>query len=122
LNGIICDFCNGTEASWALDCDNLAAIASGAHGTAVAALPGAWNACDDCLPYIQRGDPDGLANYVTMAANGPPELLRMTSEAFRRDVFRQLYKRVLPQLGSPRPLREAVGVGGDKWPQLGGER
>ena len=110
-----CDFCNGTEASWALDCDNLAAIASGAYGTAVAAQPGAWHACDACLPYIQRGDADGLADHVTRAGHGPPELLRMTSEAFRRDVFKALYRKVLPLLGAPVPLsREAVGAGGRK--------
>ena len=108
----ICDFCNGTAAAWALDCENLAVLATGTHGAAVAALVGSWNACPACLTYIQSGDPDGLADYVARAGHGPPELLRMTTEAFRRDVFRQLYARVLPQLGAPQPLREAVGVGG----------
>jgi len=109
-----CDFCNGTEATCAMPCDNLAAIASGAHGTAVAALVGSWNACPDCMTYIRNGDPDGLAAYVAWAAHGPPALLRMTSEEFRRDTFAALYRKVLPLLGPPQPLREAVGAGGRK--------
>ena len=112
--GILCDFCNDTTATHALHCDDLAAVASGTYGTAVAALSGAWNACGACLAYIEHGDPDGLAAYVARAAHGPPELLKMTSETFRRDVFRQLYARVLPWLGSPQPLLEAVGAGGRK--------
>ena len=115
MSGVVCDFCNGTEATHAMRCDPLAVRATGPIGVAVAALSGDWRACDDCLPFVQRGDPDGLANHVTMAANGPPELLRMTTETFRRDVFKALYRKVLPWLGAPQPLaREAVGAGGRK--------
>lgn len=113
MSAPICDFCNGGAATHALRGDDLAAIARGTYGTVVAALSGAWHSCDACLPYVERGDTDGLADFVTRAAHGPPELLRLTSAEFRRDVFRQLYKRVLPQLGAPQPLgREAVGAGG----------
>ena len=115
MSGVVCDFCNGAEAAYALDCDDLALRATGAHGTAQTTLAGAWHCCADCLPYIERADPDGLAAYVAWAAHGPPTLLKMTTEAFRRDVFRQLYARVLPRLGAPHPLaREAVGAGGRK--------
>ena len=118
-----CDFCNGDAARWALRCDDVGALARGAHGTAVASLTGAWRACDGCLPFIQRADPDGLADRVARSVHGPPEILRMTTTAFRADVFRQLYRRVIPWLGSPRPLaREAATVGGDKRAQLGVER
>ena len=75
MSGRICDFCNGTEASYALRCDDLALQATGTYGTAVAALSGAWHACDACLPFIERGDPDGLADYVTRAGHGPPQPL-----------------------------------------------
>ena len=110
---VVCDFCNGTDATHAMPCDDLALRATGAYGTAQTTLAGAWRSCDACLPYIERGDPDGLAAYVARAAHGPPALLRMTTASFRRDVFSQLYRRVLPQLGAPQPLaREMVGVGG----------
>jgi len=94
-------------------CDPLALRATGAYGTAVGALSGAWHACDACLPYIRSGDPDGLAAYVAWAGHGPPEILMLTTATFRRDVFAALYRKVLPWLGPPQPLgREAVGVGG----------
>jgi len=113
VSGQTCDFCNSTEARWALRCDDVGVLARGAHGTAVATLAGAWTACDACMPFVERRDPDGLADYVVRAGHGPPALLRLTSEAFRRDVFYQLYKRVVPMLGPPQPLaREAVGGGG----------
>jgi len=70
------------------------------------------------MPFIERGDYDGLADYVTRAALGPPAILKMTTTAFRNDVFKQLYKRVLPQLGTPRPLARV----GANWPQLEGVR
>jgi len=108
----VCDFCNSIKAAYALPCADLALQATGAHGTARTTLAGAWSACAECLTYVERGDSDGLADYVTEAAHGPPALLRMTTAEFRRDVFKQLYKRVLPQLGAPRPLaREAATVG-----------
>jgi len=111
----ICDFCNGTAAAYALPCDAVAIRATGTHGTAQTTLSGDWNACLDCLTHIRNGDHDGLADFVTRAAHGPPELLRMTTAAFRRDVFRALYRKVLPWLGAPVPLaREAVGAGGRK--------
>jgi len=110
--GILCDFCSGDAARWALPCDDLALRATGAYGTAVAALAGAWSACDACLTYIHNGDPDGLADHVTRAGLGPPALLRMTTASFRNDVFKALYRKVLPWLGPPRPLDEAVGAGG----------
>jgi hypothetical protein len=92
--------------------------ATGPHGTAQGTLAGDWLACGACLPFIQRADPDALADYVARAGHGPPALLKMTTTAFRRDVFYQLYRRVLPLLGSPRPLgREAAAVGGN-WPQV----
>lgn len=120
MSAPVCDFCNGGEATYALPCDNLAAVASGAYGTAVAALSGAWNACADCLPFIQRGDHDGLADSVARAGHGPPELLKLTSEGFRRDVFKALYRKVLPWLGSPQPLaREAAAVGVGRVAQAG---
>jgi len=110
-----CDFCNDITAAYALGCGDLALRATGARGTAQTTLSGAWNACGACLPFIERGDHDGLADHVTMAANGPPELLRMTTAEFRRDVFRQLYERLIPWLGEPVPLaREAVGARGRK--------
>jgi hypothetical protein len=78
-----------------------------AHGT----LVGAWNACGACLPFIDRADPDALADYVARAGHGPPEILRLTSTAFRRDVFRALYAHALPLLGSPVPLgRESAAI------------
>ena len=100
----ICDFCNGTTARWALPCDPVAVRASGPHGTAHGTLAGDWNACGDCLPFIERGDPDALADYVARAGHGPPGILKMTTETFRRDVFYQLYRRVLPWLGPAVPL------------------
>ena len=119
MSGILCDFCNGGEATHALDCGDLALQASGPIGTVRTTLAGAWRSCDGCLPFIERGDPDGLADYVTRAAHGPPEILRMTSAAFRRDVFAALYRKVLPWLGPPQPLaREAVGVGAPNRGQL----
>ena len=114
MSGILCDFCNGTEAAYALDCDDLALRATGPLGIASTTLAGAWNACGGCVPFVRNGDPDGLAAYVTRAALGPPELLRLTSEAFRNDVFKALYRKVLPWLGAPVPLCEAVGAGGRK--------
>jgi len=115
----VCDFCNATAAAYALRCDDLAIRATGPHGTAQGTLAGDWLACGACLPFIERGDPDALADYVARAGHGPPELLRLTTETFRRDIFAQLYRRVLPLLGAPVPLaREAVGAGGDKRPQV----
>jgi len=119
VSPLLCDFCNGGPAAYALDCDAVAMRATGAHGVAVAALSGDWHCCSACLPFIERADPDGLADFVARAAHGPPELLRMTSEAFRSDVFKALYRKVLPWLGSPQPLgREAVGVGAPNRGQL----
>ncbi len=106
-----CDFCNGADATHALPCAAVGVRASGAYGTAHTTLVGAWHACDDCLPYIERADPDALADYVARAGHGPPEILRLTTTAFRRDVFRALYAHVLPLLGSPVPLaRESARV------------
>jgi len=107
-----CDFCNAAWPSWSLPCADLILEATGDYGTASTTLAGDWGACDTCVIYIRNGDPDGLAAHVTRVAAGPPELIRMTTAAFRRDVFFQLYKRVLPQLGAPVPLREVVGAGG----------
>ena len=119
MSPLLCDFCNGGPAAYALDCDAVAMRATGTYGTAVGALSGAWNACDACLTYIERGDPDGLAAYVARAGHGPPEILRLTSEAFRNDVFKALYRKVLPWLGAPVPLgRETVGAGAPNRGQL----
>jgi hypothetical protein len=121
MDGVVsapcCDFCNNTTARWALRCDDVGVLASGAHATAVAALTGAWNACGDCLLFVQRADSDGLADRVARSAHGPPEVVRMTTTAFRSDVFKALYKRVLPWLGSPQPL---ATVGANS-PQVEGE-
>ncbi len=108
----VCDFCCGADATHALPCDPVAVRATGPHGTAQGTLAGAWNACSRCLPYIQSGDPDGLADHVARAGHGPPAILKLTTTAFRRDIFAQLYRRLIPLLGAPVPLaREAAGVG-----------
>jgi hypothetical protein len=107
----ICDFCNGADATYALPCAAVGVRASGPYGTAHGTLAGDWNACGDCLPFIERGDPDALADYVARAGHGPPEILRLTTTAFRRDIFAQLYRHTLPLLGSPVPLaRESATI------------
>jgi len=102
-----CDFCNGADAAHALPCDPVAVRATGPHGTAQGTLVGDWNACGACLPFIERADPDGLADHVARAGHGPPAILKLTTAAFRRDVFCQLYRRVIPLLGPAVPLGRA---------------
>jgi hypothetical protein len=79
-------------------------LASGSYGTDRGVSLGAWCSCDSCLPFIQRADPDGLADHVARSGNGPPLLIKLTTLRFRRDTFRRLYRHLLPQLEPARPL------------------
>jgi hypothetical protein len=99
-----CDFCNGPDGRWIHDAANVMMVATGPKGMARGTSLGAWISCNTCLLYVQRGDADGLADHVARSANGPALLMNLTSLAFRRNVFQQLYRPLLPKLQPARPL------------------
>jgi hypothetical protein len=99
-----CDFCGADSSTWVMSCADLTLLASGPYGEARGTSLGAWCACNACLPFIQRGDADGLANHVARSANGPTLLIKLTTLRFRRNTFQRLYRRLLPQLEPARPL------------------
>jgi hypothetical protein len=108
-----CDFCcSTTTGRWIHGSRDINFIASGPYGTAGYTALGAWVSCDACLVFIQRGDPDGLADRVARSKNGPAELLRMTSLKFRRTYFRGLYRGLLRRLQPARPLTKEAA---ERW-------
>jgi hypothetical protein len=100
----VCDFCCDERSTWVLGCRDLTMLASGPYGVAGGTTLGAWCACDRCLLFVQRADPDGLANRVAASKHIPAQMLKLTTLRFRRDIFRQLYRRLLPKLQPARPL------------------
>lgn len=99
-----CDFCANPSGRWILDARDIDFVATGPFGTAGYESIGSWVACDGCLPFIQRGDVDGLANRVARTKHCPAGLARMTTLAFRRRHFQAFYLGLLRRLGPARPL------------------
>src|SRR5215213_1481129 len=99
-----CDFCGADRSTWVLSCSDITMLASGPYGVARGTSLGAWCSCNACLSFIQRGDPDGLANHVARSGNGPPLLIKLTTLKFRRTTFQRMYRSLLPQLKPARPL------------------
>jgi hypothetical protein len=98
-----CDFCNSQPSTWFYPAPDQLDMGT-VHGPTESVQlvsHGAWIACSACLSFIQRGDRDGLVEHVL------PGFLKLTPWAPRagsRHILTNLYRKLLPLLGVPRPI------------------